>query len=121
MIGYKVLTHDYRPPVRGGAPIFDGATPWLSPPVACDPGPAGCAAGWNFCADLATALRIGGFWPNGRPPPAWLGRRDDPSRRRTRSFAAISRAPCRRVDWIGDSDATTPRRTRRPRGPRGTR
>lgn len=29
MNAYKVLTHDYRPPVQGGEPVWDGETlPW---------------------------------------------------------------------------------------------
>lgn len=64
---YKVLTHDLRPPVQGGEPVFDGKLPFESPMVAVDPGPKDCSEGWNFCDDLAAALKIAGLWPNGRP------------------------------------------------------
>ena len=65
-IGYKVLTHDYRPPVQGGDPVWDGKRKTL-PKVTLDTGPDDCGAGWNFCADAPTALRIAGLWPDGRP------------------------------------------------------
>jgi len=67
---YKVLTHDYRSPVRGGAPVFDGTLPYTLPAVMLDIGPSECdegATGWYFSSDLATALRIARLWPNGRP------------------------------------------------------
>lgn len=66
MEGYKVLTHDYRPPVQGGEPVWDGKRKTLDK-VRLDTGPDECAAGWNFCADAKTAFRIAGLWPDGRP------------------------------------------------------
>lgn len=64
---YKGLTHDYRPPVQGGEPVFDGRLPFALPMVAVDESSADCGAGWNACRDLATALRIAGPWPDGWP------------------------------------------------------
>ncbi len=66
--GFKVLTHDYRPPILGGDPIWDGETlPFTLPKVRLDVGPAECAAGWNYTTDLASALQIAGLWPDGHP------------------------------------------------------
>jgi hypothetical protein len=66
-IAYKVLTHDLRPPIQGGEPVFDGVFPHVLPTVACNTDPAvECGAGWNACAKLSDALRIAGLWPNGR-------------------------------------------------------
>ena len=64
---YKVLTHDYRPPIQRGEPLFDGTLPRTLPAVILDTSETHCAAGWNFTDDLAAALRIAGLWPNGRP------------------------------------------------------
>ncbi len=65
---YKVMTHDYRPPIQGGDPIWSGADlPYTLPVVELNTGQHECAAGWNFTDNLATALRIAGLWPNGRP------------------------------------------------------
>jgi len=69
--GYKVLTHDYRAPIRGGESLWDGGIlPFTLPTVDLDKGAAECSYGWNFCGDLHTALRIGGLWPTGRPSVA---------------------------------------------------
>ena len=67
MIAYKVLTHDWRPPVQGGPPVCDGKLPHTLPIVEVDTGPDECAAGWNFTRRPETALRIGGLWSDGRP------------------------------------------------------
>lgn len=65
---YKILTHDLRSPLQGGEPIFDGVTfPFQLPKVKLDTGPDECAAGWNCCDSLGSALKIAGLWPNGRP------------------------------------------------------
>jgi hypothetical protein len=64
--GYKVLTHDYRPPIQGGPPVWDGKRKTLDK-VTLDTGPNSCAPGWHFCAKPEDALRIGGLWPSGRP------------------------------------------------------
>ena len=37
--GYKILTHDLRPPVRGGQPLFTGSLPVTLGPVEVDTGP----------------------------------------------------------------------------------
>ena len=70
--GFKVFTHDYRSPIRGGAPVFDGRTPFTLPTVDLDIGEAECAAGWNYAADLSTALRTAGLWPNGFTSTAFV-------------------------------------------------
>ena len=70
MLGYKILTHDYRSPIQGGLPLWDGHTlPVDLPRVECDAGPDECAAGWNFVADedLAHGFALVGLWPTGRP------------------------------------------------------
>ena len=70
--GYKVLTHDYRPPIQGGSPVWDGCTlPHDLQQVGLDTSEEECAAGWNYCADLAGALYLGGLWPAGRPSVAF--------------------------------------------------
>ena len=67
MTYYKVLTHSWCSPIRGGAPITDGHFPILLPPVALDTGPQECAPGWNFTSTTKAALEIGGMWPDGWP------------------------------------------------------
>ena len=69
---YKLLTHDLRSPVQGGAPVFDGALPFVLPTVRVDESDADCGAGWNACRDGATAFRIAGLWPDGRPSRLFL-------------------------------------------------
>ena len=64
---YKVFTHDLRPPVQGGAPVWIGTLPHALPVVAVDASTEECAGGWNACAQPEDALRIAGLWPNGRP------------------------------------------------------
>ena len=66
-MGWKVLTHDWRSPIRHGAPVCDGHLPVTLSPVALDTSAQECAAGWNFARDAATALRIAGLWYRGRP------------------------------------------------------
>ena len=70
MRGWKVLTHDYRPPIQGGKPVFDGTFPHEFPEVELDRSDSECGSGWNFCSDLHTAFRIAGLWPDGRPSVA---------------------------------------------------
>lgn len=68
MTHWKVLTHDWRPPIQGGDPLCDGTTwPVTLPEVGVDATDAGCGAGWNCVTDLAAGLRIAGLWPTGRP------------------------------------------------------
>ena len=64
---YKVFTHDLRPPVQGGDPVFDGTLPFILPARTVDESANNCGAGWNACRKPETALRIAGLWPNGRP------------------------------------------------------
>ena len=71
MDGWKVTTHDLRPPVRGGDPIWSGETPFTLPRVECDSGEAECSRGWNFTLAPETALRIAGLWPTGWPSRLW--------------------------------------------------
>jgi len=66
-IAYKCFTHDLRPPVRGGDPVWPGTLPHTLPPIAVDESSAACAAGWSACALASDAIRIGGLWPDGRP------------------------------------------------------
>jgi hypothetical protein len=66
MDGYKVLTYDYRPPIQGGDPVWDGKRKTLNK-VELDTGEKECAAGWNFCRRAHDALRIAGLWPDGYP------------------------------------------------------
>jgi hypothetical protein len=68
MKAYKVLTHDLRSPIQGSDPLFDASwLPYQLPHVDVDTSDDECGAGWNACRDAATALRIGGMWPDGRP------------------------------------------------------
>jgi len=64
---YKVFTHDLRPPVQGGAPVWTGQLPYDLPEVAVDTSGDECASGWNACSTPEDALRIAGLWPDGRP------------------------------------------------------
>jgi hypothetical protein len=66
MDGWKVLTHDHRPPIRGGDPVWDGRRKTLDR-VKLDTGGKECAAGWNFCREAHDALRLAGLWPDGYP------------------------------------------------------
>jgi hypothetical protein len=65
--GFKVFTHDWRSPLQGGDPIKVKSFPHALPTVKLDTSTAECGPGWNFCGDPATAFRIAGLWPTGRP------------------------------------------------------
>jgi hypothetical protein len=65
--GFKAFTHDLCSPIQGGDPIWDGSLPYILPKVEVDISDEECGAGWNFTKELKTALKITGFWPNGRP------------------------------------------------------
>src|SRR3989304_8323521 len=67
MRGWKVLTHDYRPPVQGGKPVGDGTAGAVTAKVQLDRSADECGRGWNFTRRPETALRIAGLWPDGRP------------------------------------------------------
>ena len=69
--GWKIFTHDFCSPLQGGAPIWDGREGFLLSAVELAQGAEECAAGWNFCRTLPTALRVAGLWPNGRPSIAY--------------------------------------------------
>lgn len=66
-VAYKVFTHDLRSPIRGGDRAWDGMLPYRLPKVHVDSSDNECGAGWNACATAEDALRIAGFWPDGRP------------------------------------------------------
>lgn len=81
--GFKVLTHDYRPPIQGGPAIWDGETlPHTLPKVTLDTSDVDCGRGWNYTETLADAFRISGLWPNGRPSCALIGSASDDRIRR---------------------------------------
>ena len=68
MTYFKVLDSEYRPPIQGGDPIWDGSTlPYDLPLTELDESDEACAAGWNFTDDLAGAFKITGLWKTGRP------------------------------------------------------
>ena len=68
MTAFKVLAHDFSPPIQGGAPVWDGVTlPFEMPEVTLDTSMEECAAGWNYTQTLAQALKVTGFWKAGRP------------------------------------------------------
>lgn len=73
---YRVTTHDCRPPIRGGDPIFDGTTPFVLPRVHLDRTSTHCAPGWRWVETPQEALRIAGLWPDGRPSRLWRGEVD---------------------------------------------
>jgi len=66
---YKILTHDFCPPLQGGKPIWDGVTlPFQLPTVALDTHTViESSYGWHFVEDLAEGFKIAGLWPTGRP------------------------------------------------------
>ena len=69
---YKVLTHDLRPPVQGGEPVWSGELPYQLPTVEVDRSEKECAGGWNACRELSVALRIAGLWRNSWPSRAFV-------------------------------------------------
>lgn len=72
-MNFKVFTHDFRSPIQAGVPVWDGVTlPFTLPEVALDNSPNECAAGWNYCEDLAVAFEIAGLWPTGWPSVAMV-------------------------------------------------
>ena len=67
---WKILTHDFRPPIQGGDPLCDGRTwPVKLPDVPLDRSSSECGVlgGWHFCRSIEAALKLGGMWPSGRP------------------------------------------------------
>lgn len=66
--GFKILTRDYRPPIQGGDPVWDGETiPFELPKAKLDTSNDDCGAGWNYTEQLAEAITIAGMWPDGSP------------------------------------------------------
>jgi len=58
--GYKVLTHDYRPPIQGGEPLLTANTPlpFTLPKIKLDESDNECGhSGWHYCEKPETALR----------------------------------------------------------------
>lgn len=80
MEGYKVFTNDLCSPIQGGSPVWDGTLPYQLPAVHVDVDAEldGCGAGWNICREAASALRIAGLWPNGRPSRLYRVEAHDP-------------------------------------------
>ena len=65
MTVFKLITHDYRPPIQGGDPVWDGHTlPFQLPRVTLDTSDADCGSGW--CAfDVGGKkgyIRAGSLW-----------------------------------------------------------
>ena len=58
--GWKLFTHDWRSPIRGGEPVCDGTFPMTLSPVRLHVGPADCGAGWNYVVDIPTGGEIWG-------------------------------------------------------------
>ena len=72
---YKLLTHDYRPPLQGGGPVWDGKTlPFTLPDVPLDTsrGECGTKGGWHFVSNLAAGFCIAGVWPTGKPSSVFV-------------------------------------------------
>jgi hypothetical protein len=67
MEGYKVWTHDYRSPIQGGDPVWDGVVPCELPVVELDRSAEECAAGWNWCRTPLEAVTVAGLWRDGWP------------------------------------------------------
>ena len=67
--GYKILTHDWCPPVQGGGPLCAGTLPVTLPPVPLDLSERECGTGggYHYSAELHQAARIAGFWRTGHP------------------------------------------------------
>lgn len=65
--GWKILTHDYRPPLQGGDPVCDGTLPYELPKVNLDRSDNECSHGWNFCREIRSGWKIAGMWRTGRP------------------------------------------------------
>jgi hypothetical protein len=65
---WKILNHDFSPPLQGGQPIFDGKTfPFKLNGVKLDVSDTECGQGWNFVSDIETGFKIAGMWRTGRP------------------------------------------------------
>ena len=66
---YKVLTHDLRPPIQGGEPLWadGGGYPIRLPAVVLDMSAGMCDQGWCACGGPHEALKIAGLWPDGWP------------------------------------------------------
>ena len=83
--GYKILTHDWRPPIQGGEPLCDGLLPVTLPLVELDTSPNDCAIGYNYAGSLCEAAKIASFWPAGRPAKCLIvSASDDAIQRKTK-------------------------------------
>lgn len=58
---WKLTTYDYRPPVQGGNPIFDGSTPYTLPDVPTD-GKVCSGPGWHSVSKLEAGYKICSMW-----------------------------------------------------------
>ena len=67
MNGWKLLTSDFRPPIQGGDPVFDGAYPHVLPTVKLDTSNAECSFGWNYSPTIEAGFNLAGLWRTGRP------------------------------------------------------
>jgi hypothetical protein len=67
--GFKILTHDWRAPLQGGAPLCDGVLPVELPSVELDTSENECGTkgGYHYSAELHHAASVAGFWSTGRP------------------------------------------------------
>jgi hypothetical protein len=67
--GFKILTHDWRPPAQGVDPVVRHAADLAItlPSTELDTSSTEYGAGSHYCATLSQAARTSGFWPNGRP------------------------------------------------------
>lgn len=96
--GFKVLTHDYRSPLRVGEPIWDGVTlPYTLPSIQLDIGSELCGEGWHYCDRLSTAFLIAGLWRHGRPSTALVVEADESAierdgKRRAAGLTIVARA-----------------------------
>lgn len=65
---WKILTHDFRPPLQGGEAVWGGKTlPFKLNGVTLDTSNNECAAGWNFVDSIEAGFNIAGMWRTGRP------------------------------------------------------
>ena len=99
MMFYKILTHDFRPPLQGGAAIWDGKTlPFKLNGVTLDKSDQECAAGWNFVDSIETGFKIAGMWPTGRPSEVLIVEPSDDKIQRGNKWRASTLTICKRAN-----------------------
>lgn len=112
-VAYKALTHDYRPPIQGGAPVFDGRLPFALPPCELDRSDTECAPGWNACATPEQVVRIVGLWTDGWPVRLYRVETDTEviergNKLRAATWTLVEECPIRPAvqslsrEWFGD-------------------